>query len=370
MSPTSQERARLDRGATSRFGQAEGHNAGTGSLDDPLRAPEQGKIKVTARVVKRRKKLRSQSLRLVQRRLQAAGLRWLRRRRKTLVPEQSVEARKAWARWVLRQPRTVLRRFVYVDGVSFYLDKSNEAHQNTKRLALGGYVWRTTERREALFADCVGPSSYIKAQGDLVRVWGMLTQGRLHIAVFNKGAAMNRWEYDRLIRSSFPTWLRGLRRPLVVQDFERCLRCPEPLAAFKDIGAAVLKHHPKHSQDLNAVENVWALLRERLNDTMPQRREVRASFLARLRRAVAWLNTAHRPALLALGRDQKERARAVLGRSGERPASVSGGGVLSKMLRQKRQEKRPRREQHCSCRPSVTTTPFQLLLSGSTTPLK
>ena len=279
---------------------------------------QRGKIKVTARTVKRRQKLRKTSVRLVQRRLREAGLQWLRRRRKTLVPTASVEPRLEWARWVQRQPGGVLRRFVYVDGVSFYVDKSEEDRQNSNRLALGGYVWRTTERREAFFSDCVGPSSYKKAQGELVRVWGMLKQGRLHIAVLPHKTTMNRWVYEKLIRTRFPTWLRGIRQPLVIQDHERCLRCAEPLAALRDIGAAVAKHFPKHSQDLNAVENVWAHLRARLNETKPTRRELRVAFIARLRRAVVWLNRTHRRALLALGSNQRKRAREVIENGGHR----------------------------------------------------
>ena len=45
----------------------------------------------------------------------------------------------------------------------------------------------------------------------------------------------------------------------------------------------------------------------RLNDTKPARREKRAAFLVRLRRAVAWVNFTHRRALLALGGDQRKR---------------------------------------------------------------
>lgn len=198
------------------------------------------------------------------------------------------------------------------------MDKDAAAHQNRKRLALGIYVWRTTSRREALFADCVGPSSYTKAQGELVRVWGMLSRGRLRIAILRKGLTMNRGEYERLIRNRFRVWLRGIRRPLVVQDYERCLRCSEPLAAFKDIGAQVLEQHPKHSQDLNAVENAWAFLRARLDDTKPAQREKRAGFVVRLRRAVAWVNTTHRRALLTLEGNQKRRARDVLDNKGHR----------------------------------------------------
>ena len=56
----------------------------------------------------------------------------------------------------------------------------------------------------------------------------------------------------------------------------------------------------------------------RLNDTKPARREKRAAFLVRLRRAVAWVNFTHRRALLALGGDQRKRAKEVLEKGGHR----------------------------------------------------
>ena len=75
---------------------------------------------------------------------------------------------------------------------------------------------------------------------------------------------------------------------------------------------------PKHSPDLNAIENARAFLRSRLDDTRPACVEGRDAFLPRLRRAVAWINREHRRALLKLSYNQAERARDVLAAKGVR----------------------------------------------------
>ena len=63
--------------------------------------------------------------------------------------------------------------------------------------------------------------------------------------------------------------------------------------------------------DLNAIENVWNLLRERLQETVPVQIESLEEFLVRWRRAVIWLseNCAHQ--LLKYCSNQKDRAQDV-----------------------------------------------------------
>lgn len=246
--------------------------------------------------------------RTVRRRLREAGLRWLRRRRKWQVPEEALEPRMAWASRVQHSSEAFLKRWVYADGVSFYLDKTSAGAQSSKRAALGPYVWRMTEQKDALTKDCIGPSAYSKSQGDRVRVWGLLVSGHLNITVLGKGGLLNRYVYARIIRSSYKKWLRGRRNALVVQDGEKALWCEEPLEAFDELGLEVLMWHPPHSPDLNAIEYAWKLLRERLAETQPTGREERSAFLSRVYAAVAYVNRNHKATLRKLCYNQKERA--------------------------------------------------------------
>ena len=129
---------------------------------------------------------------------------------------------------------------------------------------------------------------------------------------------MNRTWYKWVIQKRFAQWLDGHDGPLVVQDFERCLRCSEPLAAFAAEGMELVEKHPKMSPDLHAIENAWSLLRQRLAQTLPVERETRDDFCVRLRRAVRWLNDHKDESLKAMCLDMKDRARDVLKLKGAR----------------------------------------------------
>ena len=147
------------------------------------------------------------SLRTLRRRLGDAGLAWLRRRRKTIAPKEHRASRVRWAHWVMKRRRTSLSRWVYTDGTVFYLARSVAESESKKRAALGPFVWRQADGSDGLYEDCVGPSSYAKAQGKAVRIWGVLAAGRLFIYVLPAGQVMNRWWYEWLIRSRFRAWL-------------------------------------------------------------------------------------------------------------------------------------------------------------------
>ena len=76
------------------------------------------------------------------------------------------------------------------------------------------------------------------------------------------------------------------------------------------------RRRPKHSPDLNAIEGFWKMLKQRLESTEPEAFECRSDFLARLRRAVTWLNEDRQSELRALYTNQKDRPRAVIALKG------------------------------------------------------
>ena len=71
-------------------------------------------------------------------------------------------------------------------------------------------------------------------------------------------------------------------------------------------------NYPKSSPDLNAIEEAWNMMRQRLESTEPVDFEDRPAFLARLRRCVNWLNEHQGDALLTACTNQKDRARDVV----------------------------------------------------------
>ena len=78
------------------------------------------------------------------------------------------------------------------------------------------------------------------------------------------------------------------------------------------VGLELLHQHPKCSQDLNPIENVWRLLRERLYETMPDCLESRGHFVGRVHSAVKWLNWHKQEEMWYLSTNLKERAADVL----------------------------------------------------------
>ena len=278
---------------------------------------KRGSAIVTVRYIKKTiKEARQLSSRTVARRLNEAGLAWLRRRRKTLVPEAHKAARVQFANWVLRRTVATLARWAYADGTAFYLARSSTEKESGLRSALGPHLWRMANGSDGLCEDCVGPSSYAKAQGTAVRVWGLLVAGFLYIYVLPKGQVMNRWWYEWLILKKFPRWIgqqlgNGVRAYLV-QDHERALWAPEPRRAMTDVNIQLLTSYPKCSQDLNPIESAWRELKNRLAATEPAERETRAEFLVRLRNAAAWVNKNRTDYLKKICMDQKVRAKAVL----------------------------------------------------------
>lgn len=282
-----------------------------------------GKAKVTVAFVRKKlPKLRSVSASLVERRLGEAGFAFLMRRKKSIVTAEHKAKRIEWAEWVSQRQRSTLDRWAYTDGTVFYLARTQAEQASKVRASLGGKVWRQFDGSDAMFEDCVGPSAYWKAQGYPVRAWGLLICGRLSVAILPAGTAMNRHVYANLISTRFGKWIaNGLGdgvSAFLLQDHERCLWAPEPRQAMKAINLSLLENYPKCSQDLNPIESVWKLLRDRLDETIPIDSESREQFVPRLRQAVAWINRNHRDALLHLCACQKDWARDVLQAKGAR----------------------------------------------------
>ena len=86
------------------------------------------------------------------------------------------------------------------------------------------------------------------------------------------------------------------------------MRTATSVKLLKKGGLELVDKYPRCSQDFNAIENVWAILKVRLEQTMPINMESREQFIKRLRAAVAWANTVRADTLWYYSTNQKERA--------------------------------------------------------------
>ena len=128
-----------------------------------------GKLKVTVAVLRKfltwTKPLSDTAL---EERLGDAGLAYLRRRRKCLVPKKYLKDRVKYCLGVKRKHQSTLDQWAYSDGTVFYLDRTEADNESTQRAALGTRVWRMADGSDSLYHDCIGPSSYCKGQGSLL----------------------------------------------------------------------------------------------------------------------------------------------------------------------------------------------------------
>jgi hypothetical protein len=278
-----------------------------------------GKKKVTINYLKKKfPPLRLLSRFCVAERLHDAGLKKLRRRRKTLVGKKYLAPRISYCKWVLQRQKKRLARWAWTDGTTFFMDRDYEEKEQSERAALGRDVWKMADGSDSLFTDCVGPSEYTKAQGQPVKVWGLLAMGVLHIHILDKGENMNAELYAWLIDEKFEPWMGNCDE--LVCDFEKCLRGKVAKEALQRVGLSLVPGYPKVSQDFNAIENVWKMLRERLNEMIPKGSavETRECFVARLKAAVKWLNHHREESLWYLSTNQAERCQQCLDLKGAR----------------------------------------------------
>ena len=320
----------------------DGSNSSAGGRPRELTKQEEGQLKklivdevglarVTIQYCKKRliflRRLSKEGVRLA---LHHLGLAWRLRRSKSAIPKKHVPARLAYCRWVLRQPQTDLNRWAYVDGTSFYLARTADENEDRQRAALGKSCWRLSTGQDSLEDRNVGPSIYAKGQGQPIKIWGFLCDGRLEYYVVPKAFTdtgkevsqhMNGARYNDMVKKDFADWRKaciGNRRVSVAKDFEKFLRSDDNIAAELKAGCDQLDMYPKCSPDFNAIEGWWRRLKMLLEENMPPERESRAEFLRRLRRAVDHLNKKCRVVGRRLCRNQKQRARECLKLKGAR----------------------------------------------------
>ena len=89
---------------------------------------------------------------------------------------------------------------------------------------------------------------------------------------------------------------------------KQCLRTAAVVQALSKINLQLVEDYPRCSQDFNAMENAWAILMERLDETVPVELETREDFVKRLKAAVQWANRSRSDQLRYLSANQKERA--------------------------------------------------------------
>ena len=182
--------------------------------------------------------LKRVSAETVRRTLHRLGLAWRLRRNKAAVSRKYRPARRSYCNWVLCEPRRNLVRWAYVDGTSFYLARTPEEHADKQRASLGKHVWRLETGQDSLEDKNVGASSYAKAQGQPIKIWGVFCDGRLEYYVLPKAVTskakvatqhMSGRRYRHMVCTKFAKWRQNCwprGRVFIAKDYKRFLRHP------------------------------------------------------------------------------------------------------------------------------------------------
>ena len=111
-----------------------------------------------------------------------------------------------------------LNKFAYTDGTTFFLPRDDVQQKDKHRAAIGRKVWRRTSGEDSLEDKNVGPSTYAKAQGSPVKIWGLWGDGHLEYMLLpevqNKGkmrsANMTGDRYEDMVEKYFPVWKKKM----------------------------------------------------------------------------------------------------------------------------------------------------------------
>ena len=74
------------------------------------------------------------------------------RRRKTILTKQHRLWRGVFAKWVRAKTAEYLRHWAFTDGTVSYLARCETEKASSRRMALGGFAWRTPDASDAMYS--------------------------------------------------------------------------------------------------------------------------------------------------------------------------------------------------------------------------
>ena len=143
-------------------------------------------------------------------------------------------------------------------------------------------------------------------QGVRLGVFGILAHGRLRVAFMEDGRVSGD-SHSRLVRQMYARW-GGADLQGIFHDGERALWSKKSKAAYDAVDVTPLAL-PPYSPDMNPIENCWALLDARLQETAPDGFETKKKMRKRVRNAVMWVNANHERSMLNMVKSMPERIR-------------------------------------------------------------
>ena len=199
----------------------------------------------------------------VTRTLRRMGYHYLQARKKGILTEKDKTARRRFARDIKKNYSSDL----WIKDICFYLDGASFAHKYNpcdQSRAPKGRIWRRTS--EGLDTGCTAKGAHVGTGGRVLKVFVAISFGQGVICCE---------EYERLdgelfksfVTEHFPKILRKSKKGhsrLFIQDGDPRQNSAKARKAIASVGAKLLAIPPR-SPDLNPIENVFHLVRKRLD---------------------------------------------------------------------------------------------------------
>ena len=254
--------------------------------------------------LKRKLKLKC-SERTIRRAVASLGYSVYKRGSKKVLSTRTKKLRVKWAQEHEARTPVWWKNRGFADG-HFWFHPRSRLEASTPR-PKGSSVLR--KRGEGAAPKHQGGKGSAYKQGKRIGVWGVLTTEGLRVAFLPK-SRLTGAIHASTVRKHYAAWAGWAQG--IVHDGERALWAPAAKRAYKEAGVPPLKHPPT-SPDLNPIENAWALLDRRLEETRPETFEPENKFRARVHAATRYLNAGRRlPSLQRLVGSMRSRVKYVL----------------------------------------------------------
>lgn len=213
----------------------------------------------------------------IRRVMRSDGLNYRHSRKKGLLTRKDLKSRLQFARKVRRK----LNLNFWKNGVSFYLDGVSFTHKynpSDQARAPKTMAWRRPN--EGLKYKCTAKGSHEGTGGKVAHFFAAIVYGKRVVLCEQYHRKLNGQSFANFVREHFPRLFSACSNPkgrLFLQDGDPCQNSKKANDAIHGIGARKFSIPPR-SPDLNPIENVFHLVKRKLNADAIERNILQENF--------------------------------------------------------------------------------------------
>lgn len=214
--------------------------------------------------------------RTVRRVLNNSDFHWLQARKKGLMTVTDLSKRLKFVRFM---NKVHSEANFFLNKIAFYLDGVSFVHKTRpmdQALAPRGRIWRKAS--EGLDYGCTAKGSSSLSGGRQVRVFVAISYGK-GVILAKRYEHLDGKMFADFVTDNFPeTFIRsGKHSNIFLQDGDPSQNSSAATAVFRELGIECFKIPPR-SPDLNPIENLFHLLKKKLNSDAVEQKIVRENY--------------------------------------------------------------------------------------------